>query len=370
VAGPEPRGGSGDVSKGGVWMPAEPEKSTFAAIDCMPPRKKIAVFCGPNDSFLEDIHHHLAQKHEIRRFEGQTAGDMQDLMQWSDLSWFEWCDERVVQASRLDRVCPIICRLHSYEVFTDMPGRVQWQNIDDLVFVAPHIRDIALIRIPNLDQNVRISVIHNGVAPQSANYADRPKGYNIAYVGYLNHKKNPSLMLQCMRYLVDIDDRYILHIAGEHQEMRFKLYVEHMIQAMQLDQNIRFHGWVDDVGRWLGDKHFILSTSLLESFGYGIAEAMACGLKPLIHNFIGARALYPEKYLFNCVKEFAQMVLNPQYHPAEYRQYIERTYSLDRQLREIESLLATCLNEIGLNNMKTERGRVPEIGFDSGGCQK
>ncbi|MEE4263394.1 MAG: hypothetical protein V2I56_11930, partial [Desulfobacteraceae bacterium] len=65
------------------------------------------------------------------------------------------------------------------------------------------------------------------------------------------------------------------------------------------------------------------------------------GLKPLIHNFIGARALYPEKYLFNSVRDFAKLVLSREYHSAEYRQYIEEKYSRDRQLQKIQSLLDT-----------------------------
>ena len=151
---------------------------------------------------------------------------MQDLMKWSDLSWFEWCDRLVIEASRLPKVCPMICRLHSYEVFTDIPGQVDWVKIDDLIFVAPHIRDMALSKIPDLEQNVRTHIIHNGVDLDTYGFSERRQGFNIAYVGYIHHRKNPSLLLQCLRHLVDFDDRYTLHIAGEHQEMRSKLYFD------------------------------------------------------------------------------------------------------------------------------------------------
>ena len=68
---------------------------------------------------------------------------------------------------------------------------------------------------------------------------------------------------------------------------------------------------------------------------------MACGLKPLIHNFIGAKVLYPAKYCFNSIKEFGAMVLSSDYDSAEYRRYIEEHYALAKQLREIESLIGT-----------------------------
>ena len=72
--------------------------------------------------------------------------------------------------------------------------------------------------------------------------------------------------------------------------------------------------------------------------------AMACGLKPLIHNFVGAKELYPEKYCFNSIREFGAMVLSADYRSAEYRNYILDNYSRDKQWQEIESLLSACLN--------------------------
>ena len=261
-------------------------------------------------------------------------------MEWSDIAWFEWCDGMVVQASKLPKVCKIICRLHSYEVFANFPHEVEWAKIDCLVFVAEHIQTIFLDQLPHLKQQLPMQVIHNGIDLQKYELLERPKGFNLAYVGYINHKKNPSLLLQCMSHLKEVDPRYILHIAGEHQELRFKLYVEHMLSALGLRKNIVFHGWVDDVEAWLGDKSFILSTSVLESFGYGIAEAMARGLKPLIHNFVGAGQLYPAKYIFNNVREFGQMVQSPEFRPAEYRQYIADNHSQGRQFDGIDRLIA------------------------------
>jgi len=300
---------------------------------------KIAFFCGPDDSFLNGIMAHLSQKYEIKRFQSGTVQDMYDLMKWSSVSWFEWCDNFIAHASKLPKVCKTICRLHSYEAFTDVIRQINWKTVDDLVFVAPHIRDIVTKQLPNLSQDVNIHVILDGVDLEKYSFRDRQKGFNIAYVGYINHKKNPALLLQCIKYLVDIDDRYVLHVAGKHQELGFQLYFEHIIKEMELEKNVVFHGWIDDVNGWLEDKHFTVSTSVLESFCHGIADAMACGLKPLIHNFIGAKELYPQKYIFNSVKDFSDMVINDDYNPAEYRKYIKDNYSQDKQLNEIENLL-------------------------------
>jgi Flp pilus assembly protein TadD len=307
-------------------------------------RNKIAFFCGPDDKFLNDIISHLSPRYEIKRFNGSTIQELQDLMKWSDVSWFEWCNNLIIHASKMPKICKTICRLHGYEAFTDMIRQVNWKNVDDLIFVAPHIKDIVINQLPNLEQDVNISIIFNGVDTKKYSFKDRQKGFNIAYVGYINHKKNPALLLQCIKHLVDIDDRYVLHIAGQHQELRSQLYFDHIIKEMGLNKNIVFHGWVNDVNSWLDDKHYTVSTSVLESFCHGIADAMASGLKPLIHNFIGAKDLYPQKYLFNSVKDFSDMVLYDDYNPIEYRKYIEDNYSQEKQFTEIDKLLDSGLH--------------------------
>ncbi|MCP3951232.1 MAG: glycosyltransferase, partial [Desulfobacterales bacterium] len=300
---------------------------------------KIALFCGPNDTFLNDIGTHLSGRHRVKQFQGNSVQEMHALMDWSDISWFEWCDGMAVQASKLPKVCKMVCRLHSYEVFSNFPHEVAWENIDCLIFVAAHIKKIFMDQFQVREHEVAMEIVHNGINLDKYRLLGTQKGFNIAYIGYINHKKNPSLLLQCMSHLVEIDPRYKLHIAGEHQELRFKLYFEHMVKAMGLEENIVFHGWVEDVENWLLDKSYILSTSVLESFGYGIAEAMAMGLKPVLHNFIGAKELYPPEYLFNNVKEFGEMVLSAEYTPGEYRGYIENNYTQKRQFKQIVRII-------------------------------
>ena len=48
-------------------------------------------------------------------------------MIWADICWFEWCDELVAYGSKLSiaKEKRIICRLHSYEAFTDLPANVR-----------------------------------------------------------------------------------------------------------------------------------------------------------------------------------------------------------------------------------------------------
>jgi glycosyltransferase involved in cell wall biosynthesis len=60
-----------------------------------------------------------------------------------------------------------------------------------------------------------------------------------------------------------------------------------MIKQLSLQENVIYEGIISDVNSWLDEKHYLLSTSIIESQGMGIIEGMAKGLKPVIHNFFG-----------------------------------------------------------------------------------
>ncbi|MBI9086551.1 MAG: glycosyltransferase [Desulfobacterales bacterium] len=302
-------------------------------------RPRLAFFCRTGNHFLGDIIDHLNRDWDLQVFKGKSVAEMAELMGWCDVAWFEWCDEALVKASGLPKTCRIVCRLHSFEAFTDVPAQVAWEKVDALIFVAPHIREIVTSRVPDLARRVATPVVYNGVDLDRFAFCDRQPGFDIASVGYINHKKNPSLLLQCLSALVDRDGRFCLHVAGVHQERRFELYMNHMIREMGLTDHVVYHGWVEDVPVWMADKHFLISTSVFESFGYAIAEAMATGIKPLIHNFPGASSLYPRELLFNTVSDCVNSALSDDYTPVAYRRFIEENYRLEFQLRGIDRIL-------------------------------
>ncbi|RKX26774.1 MAG: hypothetical protein DRP45_02700 [Candidatus Zixiibacteriota bacterium] len=64
---------------------------------------KIACFAS-HAAFIKDIMSSMTDDKEVRFFEGQTADDMQKLMNWADIAWFEWCDNHVIEATRLPRL--------------------------------------------------------------------------------------------------------------------------------------------------------------------------------------------------------------------------------------------------------------------------
>lgn len=293
------------------------------------------------NSFVDDIVKALSKEYETKFITVSNFKQIDNWMAWADISWFEWCDELIAYGSKLDiaKEKKLICRLHSYEAFTNHVTNVQWENVNITIFVAEHIRDFVLDRVKSLNR-CNTTVIPNGIDLTKFKFRNRKPGFNIAYVGYINHKKGPMLLLHVFKAIFDTDNRYKLYIAGTFQEPRYALYFNHMIQEMGLQKNVFYEGWKEDIDNWLDDKDYIISTSLLESQHLSVMEAMSKGIKPVIHNFVGAMNIYPKKYIWNTIDEAVEIVTNfRDYHSFEYRQFIQDNYNFNMQLTRISNLI-------------------------------
>ncbi len=307
--------------------------------------RKVAFVCGPHTKFIFDIEERLSRRHHVRVYHFPKQVDLakiQEALDWADVVWFEWCDQILVEASqRLKKTAAVVCRLHSYEVFSDLPQQVNWAFVDQLIFVAPHMQQLFGQYFPRIAYRIEKEVIPNGVDVDRFKFKERSPGFNLAYVGYINHKKNPSLLLQCLYRLVREDSRYRLYVAGIHQERRFEVYWNHMIQTLGLQDHVIMEGWVDDIETWLEDKNFLISSSVHEGCPYNVLEAASCGIKPVVHHFHGAEKLFPEAWLFRDVEEFVRLVQSSDYDSRAYRNWIIDHFDQTDQIDAIDRLIAS-----------------------------
>ena len=294
-----------------------PQEPNFLLID------RLRSFTGDLVEYFNQQHFTVAVRPS---FEPRWAA-------WADVAWCEWCDENMVAASHYSWTVPLICRLHSYEAFGDLPTRVDWRNVAHLVFVAEHIRQLFISKWPDI--KVAMSVIPNGVRTDHLTFRERQHGKRIGYLGYLNHKKGVDILLQAARLMID----YEFHIAGLFQDPHLAYYFDHAIADLP---NIWFYGWVEpsDKDAWLEKVDYLISPSIVESFGYSIAEAMVKGIFPILHDRQGV--IYPE-HTFRSVTEIRALLERP-YESEKYRQFIVDNYSLDKQVRATRQLVEGVLN--------------------------
>lgn len=305
------------------------------------------------DNFLGDIIKGLSEHYEVKKIIVTQYNQIDEGMKEADICWFEWCDELIEYGSKheLAKSKLIICRLHRYEAFTDYIKRVEWTNVDKTIFVSEHIRDIVRnkVNIPLINCNV----IYNGINLDKFRYIERKKGFNLAWIGYINLRKNIILVLQYFNELIKVDKRYQLHIAGSFQDEALLYYVEDIVTRLNLKSNIHFHGFIanDIINEWLNDKSYIVTGSIAEGHPVGVMEAMASGLKPVIHYFPGAEEFYPKEYLYYSFEDFMKIITEDKYNSKDYRDFIECNYALSNQIEKIQGLInLLCDNQkIGLS---------------------
>jgi len=319
-------------------------------------RPKIAFFCGGDGmGFLNEIIKFANQRFQVHVFEEQTEEELYELMKWSDISWFEWCTNLAVIGSKQPKVCKNIIRLHRYEAYGQWPELVNWANIDILVTVGnSFVKDALIHTVPNLESQTSIVTIPNGVDLEKFTFTERRRGKNIAFLSNLRTVKNPALVLQCMQKLHYIDAEYRLFFGGISQNRALEQYLNYMVDALDLRDVVFFDGWQEDVRSWLEDKDYIVSTSIIESQGMGLLEAMACGLKPVIHNFPGAEEIFPSEFLFNISEEFCEQILSDRYEPKRYRRFVEEKYPLKKQLTKINNIFTQF--EVEIDSQQSESG--------------
>ncbi|WGG48089.1 glycosyltransferase [Rossellomorea sp. DA94] len=307
-----------------------------------PAKKKLAFFVKKGmDSFLIRIIDELSENYIVKKIIINNLKDIEIGMKWCDICWFEWCDELIGYGSKLALANErqIICRVHSYEAFTNFPQSVNWENVNLTIFIAEHIREVFLENT-DLDYS-RTAIVPNEVDLGAYTFKERKPGYNIAFVGYINYKKGPMLLLHTFKSIWDTDKRYKLFIAGQYQDLRDKLYFDQMIVEMGMEDNVFFEGWQTDLDTWLEDKHYILCTSLLESQNVSVMQAMSKGIKPIIHNFVGAKNIYPSKFIWNTIDQAVSLTIDKEgYHSQNYREYIKLNYSLDSHITSIKKILS------------------------------
>ena len=279
--------------------------------------------------------------------------------QWADATWIEWCETAIAQAADRqvteqnkntfngifdDFIDPahqhpinfigdwkntkLINRAIDIDAYYGHYRNVQWQNVDHLVFIAKHIQQMVMAdecmkgKYPNL----QIHHIPLSIDLSEWTYKDRTKnhGKNIAFVHHLWAGKGIVQGLQAFKKVIDKDPEFKLHIVGDwSSEAWFPFYVKHLIKELKLEDKITFERRVFSVDKFLDDMDYVMVASFKEAFSLITAEGMAKGLKPLIHNWIGAKDIWPIKYVWTTIDEFVEMVFGD-YSSEEYREYVKK----------------------------------------------
>lgn len=288
------------------------------------------------DSFLAPLLPALRSAYDVRFVSLPPGPALAEAIGWADIVWLEWCWDHAVWATREAVVAgkPCFVRLHSIEALqTDYLAQVDWSRVAALVTVSDDIAQVLRSR----SIQAPVAVIPNGIDMDRFRPGTSGR-HRIAWVGHLEPKKNPMLMLQIAYRLRFFDPAYQVFVAGAVTDLRTIRYLRHMRTLLGLDDAVTFEGHIADMPAWYADKGVLLSTSMYESFGMNIGEAMATGAFPVVHAFPGAEALWPQESLFASADDAVVLIQSARLNA--YRGWVADRYSLDRQAARILALLA------------------------------
>jgi glycosyltransferase involved in cell wall biosynthesis len=226
---------------------------------------------------------------------------------------------------------------------------VPWENVDLLAQIGScAVEEALLSQVPDLRRRTRLVVVPNGVNLRRYPLRRRDRGKHLACLGCLTMEANPGFLVQCMQKLHYLEAGYRLFFSGRFENSTLEQYVRHMVRTLDLTSVISFEPDPGDLNGWLSDKHFIVAAGIGENQVEALLAGMACGLKPVVHNFPGADKLLPPQYLFNIAEQFCEQVLSHDYQPAQYRRLVEERYPVEQQLKRVEVILAQLETEIEL----------------------
>jgi len=279
---------------------------------------------------LED--HIRARGHEVKwltDIDNYICKNRRDEVDWADMVFCNWADEFTRHVS-LDKEFKgkLFTYIRAYEVYGDVPRKINWDRVEGVFFCSKFIQDYATVKIHKIKDKPQY-LVHNFMDLEDFPFTERQPGRKIAMVCNVNQKKNIPLAIQIA---MKLPEDYQIHIAGEFQDEALQLYLAHITHQNNLEKKVFFYGGCPpkEVPGFLKDKQYILSTSIREGSPMNLLEAMAMGIRPVIHNWGGSQFLYPWEYIFNIADEAVSMIVNPgnTYKSKKYRDFVEKNHSV------------------------------------------
>jgi len=164
-----------------------------------------------------------------------------------------------------------------------------------------------------IKSNTAVVQLRNSIDASLWRFKERAHGLNIGMTCRVHPVKNLALAVQIMLRLPE----HKLHIAGPIQDPNVCAYMTHM-----LGDRVCFYGNLNRnvLDDWWEYRNYCLSTSISEGDPMGVLEAMAKGVKPVIHAWPDAENMYD---VFRTVDEAVRDISSGPYESSKFRQLVE-----------------------------------------------
>lgn len=289
---------------------------------------KRVVVAGHDLKFAGQILEHLEQEPtdlRIDQWVGHGQHDLErsrELIADADIIFCEWSLGNLVWYSKNKKPDQrLITRFHSQELFTDYPSKVDYRQVDRVIFVSELIRGMAIHKF-GIPENKTV-VIPNPVAVDALDLPKRDGArFVLGFVGIVPQMKRFDLVLDLLEQLRTKDHRFTLRVKGKRpeeypwmasreDEMAFYNAQYERIETSPLLQGaVSFDPHGDDMPQWYQGIGVAVSTSDFESFHFTLPDGAASGGLPVGIAWPGAEWIYPESWIFTDTASMAQRILS------------------------------------------------------------
>jgi len=230
--------------------------------------------------------------------------------------------------------CPKLCDkyilfVRSYEFYHDLYKKINTKNFDTVFTINNFIRQ----KLVDEKFHGNIKFTRNPIDLSKFTFRESSPGKEVLFLCDVSHKKGIPLFVQIALACPD----HNFHIAGNITEARYKYYIDEKLK------NVTYHGYIEDVNNLMKSMDYILCTSPVEGNPNNIIEGMACGLKPVIHSYLGYEGQFLKQYCFDTIDEAANMITGAWFGSRNiiFREYIEDKYDMNLVLKELEEACVT-----------------------------
>ena len=214
----------------------------------------------------------------------------------------------------------LFIRFHRQEIDTNYPQDINWDSVDNIIFIAPLIQRDAVEKFS----------IPAGKSMLLANSVDtllfaRDKSEQsiktLGLMGMVPRMKRFDRALDILQRLNEKGLGFQLRIKGKQptdyhwmqdRPDEIKWY-EKQMKRLEDDPHligqVYFDGWGNDVPEWFSKVGFILSVSDIEGSHQAVAEGAASGTVPIIIEWPGANEVYPQNWCVDTLDDAVEMII-------------------------------------------------------------
>jgi glycosyltransferase involved in cell wall biosynthesis len=224
---------------------------------------------------------------------------MRNSLKRNDVCFFEWASELLAAASHMPKAAPIVTRLHSFEL-ADWAHRINWDHVDKIIFVSGAIRDKFVAQFPA--HAYKTVIIYNAIPVNKFVPIQRPFDFSLGMLCSIKPIKRIYEVVLMIKELRDDGYSPTLHIGGapanNNDQDRYYVALRRLVEKLDLQEAVKFYGYVGDPAAWLQKIDIFISNSYWEGMQTALLEAMATGCYCLAHFWDGVEDVLPSENIF------------------------------------------------------------------------